>query len=117
MASTPRSRKAKGRRLQNDIRDRVRNLFPDLHPDDVTSCQMGGTGTDIKLSPAARKKFPYSVECKNVEKLNVWSAIQQAEDNTVEDTTPVVFIKKNNTEVYAVIPADHFFTLLGKSNE
>ena len=40
---------------------------------------MGDSGEDILLSPAARKLFPFSVECKNQEKLNIWSSLEQAE--------------------------------------
>ena len=35
---------------------------------------MGESGEDIKMARAAREKFPFSIECKNVEKLNVWEA-------------------------------------------
>ncbi len=68
----------------------------------------------IKLSPAARKLFPYSPECKNQEKMNIWASLGQAEANTKEGTTPVLFFKRNNTPVYAVIPAEHFFQLVNK---
>lgn len=114
MANTPRSRKAKGRRLQNDIRDTILEHFPEFHQDDVVSTQMGGAGTDIQLSPAAREKFPYSIEAKNVEKLNIWSAIDQAASNIKENTHPVVFFKRNRSKTYAVIEADHFFELIKK---
>lgn len=111
MANTPRSRKNKGKRLQNTIRDMILERFSELEPDDVTSTLMGDSGTDIKLSPLARRKFPYSIECKNTEKLNVWAALEQATANTKENTVPVLFFKRNNSEIYAVIPADHFFDL------
>ena len=38
---------------------------------------MGAGGEDLLLSPAARRKFGFSVECKNVEKLNVWNAMSR----------------------------------------
>lgn len=110
----PRSAKNKGKRLQNSIRDTILENFNNLEPDDVVSTLMGDSGTDIKLSPAARKLFPYSVECKNQESLNVWNALEQAESNVKEGTTPVLFFKRNNTPVYAVIPAEHFFELVKK---
>ena len=59
-----RSAKAKGRRLQNKIRDLLLEEFKELEPDDIRTAIMGETGEDIKLSPAARKKIPYSFECK-----------------------------------------------------
>lgn len=112
MANTPRSRKSKGKRLQNAIRDLILEHFPRLEPDDVVSTLMGDSGTDIKLSPAARKVFPYSPECKNTEKFQVWAALQQAETNTKQDTHPVVFFKRNNSKTYAIIPVEHFFDLV-----
>ena len=62
----PRSSKAKGRRLQNALRDILRETFPILEDDDIKSQTMGMTGEDIVLSPAAKKEIPYSFECKNV---------------------------------------------------
>ena len=41
------SRKAKGRRLQNKVRDLILEKF-DLHPDDVRGAIMGESGEDIK---------------------------------------------------------------------
>ena len=67
------SRKAKGRRLQNKVRDLILEKF-DLHPDDVRGAIMGESGEDIKLSHSARKLFPFSVECKAQEKLNIWES-------------------------------------------
>ncbi len=54
----PRSAKNKGKRLQNAVRDMILENFTQLEPDDVVSTLMGDSGTDIKLSPAARKLFP-----------------------------------------------------------
>ena len=75
------SAKAKGRRLQKEIKELILEKFSSLEEDDVRSTSMGASGEDILLSPAARKLFPFSVECKAHEKLNIWSAIEQAEEN------------------------------------
>lgn len=108
----PRSAKAKGRKLQNTVRDLIKEHFPQLHPDDVVSTQMGGAGVDIQLSPAARKVFPYSIECKNTEKINIWAALEQSEANVKDGTFPVVFFKRNHSKTYVAIDADHFFDLI-----
>ena len=42
---------------------------------------MGAGGEDLIMARAARQMFPFSVECKNVEKLNVWEAYEQAKAN------------------------------------
>lgn len=108
----PRSAKAKGRRLQNKIRDLILENFPQLENDDVKSAIMGESGEDIKLSPAARNLFPYSVEAKNVEKLNIWKALEQSEANSKENTTPLLFFKRNNSKIYVSLEADHFLELV-----
>ena len=103
--------KAKGRRLQNLVRDLLRSVFSFLHEDDIKSQTMGMTGEDIILSPSARKIIPYSCECKNVERLNLWEAIDQCKGNC-DDRVPVVVIKKNRRNPYAVIPLDEFMSLI-----
>ena len=77
-----RSRKNKGKRLQNKVRDILLEAFQDLEQDDIRSAIMGESGEDIKLSPAARKLIPYSIECKNQEKLNIWEGLSKAEENS-----------------------------------
>ena len=103
------SSKAKGRRLQNFVRDKLREIFitqwtklPRLEEDDIKSQTMGMTGEDIVMSPAAKKIIPYSFECKNVEKLNIWSALEQADTNC-EGRTPVVVFKRNHSKTYVAI--------------
>ena len=108
---SPKSSKAKGRKLQNMVRDALRSAFPVLEEDDIKSQTMGMTGEDIILSPSARKIIPYSFECKNVERLNLWEAIDQCKGNC-DDRVPVVVIKKNRRNPYAVIPLDEFMSLI-----
>ena len=111
--SSPRSSKAKGRRLQNLVRDKLRAAFSSLlEEDDIKSQTMGMTGEDIVLSPAARKLIPYSIECKNVERLNVWQCLKQTEDNTHEDCSPALIIKRNQTNPYIMIPIDVWIDLI-----
>ena len=107
-----RSNKAKGRKLQNMVRDLLRGSFPSLEEDDIKSQTMGMTGEDIVLSPAARKLISYSFECKNVEKLQFWSSVEQAEANCKNGTTPAVVIKKNRKEPMVAIPLDKFIELI-----
>jgi len=106
-----RSAKNKGKRLQNEVCEQILKLYPELEPDDCTSAIMGQAGTDVKLSPAARKKFPYSVECKNTERIQIWDALKQPEDNTKPGTTPLVVFKRNRSITYAVLPFEEFLKL------
>ena len=110
----PRSAKNKGKRLQNKVRDLILEKFNTLEPDDVRSITMGDSGEDILLSPAARRKFPFSVECKNQEKLNIWSSLEQAETNSGKHI-PLLVFKRNRTKMYAVLEFDKLLKLLNES--
>ena len=106
------SGKAKGRRLQNKIRDVLLEHFSEeLEPDDIRSAIMGETGEDIKLSPAARRLIPYSFECKNQEKLNIWSSLEQAEENS-GDYPPVLIFKRNRSKTYVTVELEEFIKLI-----
>ena len=100
------SAKAKGRRLQQWVRDMLIELL-EVHPEDVESRSMGAGGEDIIMARAARQKFPFSVECKNTEKLNVWDAYDQACANS-GDYEPILFIKKNGRRPLVVLDAENF---------
>ncbi len=90
---------------------RILNKFPSLLPDDVTSRSMGANGEDVLLSPKARKLFPVSIECKNVERLNLWESIAQAEQNA-GGYLPLLIIKRNRSKIYAVIELDRLLEQL-----
>jgi hypothetical protein len=72
---------------------------------------MGSSGEDIMFSRVARAVFPWSIECKNVEKLSVWSAIEQARQNCKADNVPVVVFSKNHEETQVALPFDYFIKL------
>jgi hypothetical protein len=109
----PRSAKNKGKRLQNKIRDLILEKFDKLEPDDVRSITMGDSGEDILLSPAARRLFPFSVECKAQESLSIWSALQQAESNAGKHI-PLLVFKRNRSKTYAVLEFDKLLELLNE---
>lgn len=106
------SAKAKGRRLQQELRDSLLKAFPELEADDVKVAIMGESGVDIKLSPAARKKIPYAFECKNQEKISVWDALKQAEENANNGSTPSLVFKRNHSKTYIALPLEHFIQLI-----
>ena len=103
------SAKAKGRRLQQWFRDLLIEKL-DVHPEDIESRSMGAGGEDLIMARAARKKFPYSIECKNQESVNVWNAYEQAKENS-GDYEPIVVLKRNNTKPLVLIDADYFVRL------
>ena len=104
------SAKAKGRKLQQWVRDQLIEQL-DVHPEDIESRSMGAGGEDLIMARAARQKFPFSIECKNVEKLNVWEAYEQAKSNC-NGYEPLVVMKKNQKKPLVVIDADYFISLV-----
>jgi hypothetical protein len=103
------SAKAKGRRLQQWFRDLlIENLG--VHPEDVESRSMGAGGEDLIMARAAREKFPYSIECKNQEKVNIWQSYSQAAENS-KDYEPVVVVKRNNHKPLVIVDAEYFVGL------
>ena len=111
-----RSAKNKGKRLQNKVKELLLESFNSLEQDDIRSAIMGETGEDIKLSPAARRLIPYSFECKNQEKINIWDSLNQAEENS-GDYEPVLIFKRNRSKTYAVLEIQKFIELINGNNK
>ena len=103
------SKKAKGRRLQQWVRDLLIEKL-EVHPEDIESRSMGAGGEDLIMSRAAREKFPYSIECKNQESLNIWKSYEQAQQNS-GNYEPIVVIKRNNVKPLVLVDADYFVEL------
>lgn len=112
----PRSAKAKGRRFQQWCRDQLLKWAEILEPDDIRSTSMGAPGEDLLFSPAARRIYPISVECKNVEKLNIWNAIKQAKENAGKHR-PVVMFTKNLEKEWVALEFSYFMELIHDRKE
>ncbi len=110
-----RSRKNKGKRLQNKVRDLLLETFQnELEQDDIKSTTMGESGEDVQLSPAARKLIPYAIECKNQESLSIWKCLEQAESNS-NGYEPLLIFKRNRSKTYVTMDMKEFLRLLIES--
>ena len=122
----PQSAKAKGRRLQQWVRDTLLSFASGLQltADDIHSTSMGAQGEDIQLSPAARAVYPFSIECKNTEKLNIYAALEQAEAHAHKTyyhesgqiharqaRTPLLVFKRNHSKTYVALEFEEFLRL------
>ena len=106
------SAKAKGRKLQQWFASvLVEGLG--LDAEDLESRPMGSQGEDIILGKQSRELFPYSVECKNQEAVNVWKAYEQASENC-KGYEPLVVIKRNRHKPLVLVDAEHFVELQKK---
>lgn len=114
MTISVQSAKNKGRTFQQWVRDKILSRFPTLEPDDVKSCAMGSGGEDVQLSPAARKLFPYNVECKARKSIAVYEWLDQA--STHGKHQPILFIKADRRKPLVVMDAEYFFNTIGSAD-
>lgn len=109
----PQSAKAKGRLLQNWVRDKLFEAFQSfgLRAEDIKGTSMGVSGEDLQFSPFARDLLGISVECKSHKSFAVYKIYDQAKTNC-KDNEPVVFLKANGRKPLAVIDAEYYIKLL-----
>lgn len=93
------SAKGKGRGLQYWVCEKIANLFgiEFKQSDDeclIQSRPMGQHSVDIILRGELKKKFPFSIECKAQETLNIKEWIRQARENELPDTSWMLIFKK-----------------------
>jgi hypothetical protein len=108
------SAKAKGRRACQELQTLILRWFPDLSARDVRVTPSGSTGEDIQLSEAGAKAFPYAVEVKNQERLNIWQSLLQTTTHATKlKLQPLLAFRRNRSELWVAIRAEHFFELAG----
>lgn len=103
------SAKAKGRKLQQFVRDALITRL-NLSTDDVKSTSMGASGEDVQLSSFARLRFPHSIECKSRAKIAVYEWYQQAKDNAGSHS-PLLVIKQDRSDPLVVLSLDDYLKL------
>lgn len=111
MAISVAAQKAKGRLLQQKVRDAFLRLHPTLTLDDVRSCPMGSGGADLQLSAEAKRLIGYDVECKKRAKIALLydTLIQARRDN---HRTPLAVVEADRKRPLAVMYLDDFMALL-----
>ncbi len=105
------SAKAKGRILQKRVAEMISKVLciPVEKDGEIEPRPMGQTGRDVILRGRAKELFCFhGIECKNSEKVSIWDAIRQAESHGGK---PIVFFKRNNSDIYVVLKAADFFEL------
>ena len=105
----PQSAKSKGRKFQQWVRDLLIEKL-DIHPEDIESRSMGAAGEDIMMARSARNLFPFSIECKNQQSVNIWKSYEQAKENS-GNYEPIVFLKRNNIKPLVLVDAEYFVEL------
>lgn len=96
------SRKGKGRGLQYWVCERIANIFGiEFNQSDdnclIHSREMGQHGTDIVVRGEVYNKFPFDVECKAQENLNIPEWVRQAKENNKKEDRDWLLIFKKQT--------------------
>lgn len=113
MAINVKSRKAKGRKLQQLVASKISKLLniPWGKDELIRSREMGQSGVDVPVIGFAKELFPFSVETKNAESWSIHEWIKQAQANIVEGTDWLLVAKRNRQEPVIFMDLDVFFKL------
>lgn len=76
---------------------------------------MGQAGVDVVLRGDARDRFPFDIECKNTEKLTLYSDIEQATKNQSPGRMWLLVHKKNRSNPIVIMDAESFFEIMEKN--
>ncbi len=106
------SAKAKGRRACAQLRDALMAAAPTLELGDIEVTSSSVTGEDLKLSPAAKRIYPFVIECKNQEALNIWASLKQAEGHSSDGRIPLLAFKRNASDMYVALKLSDFIGLV-----
>lgn len=98
-----RSGKAKGKRFEDEIVKDLRFIFG-CSDDEIRRNPASCVGSDVVIAENVSERAPFSIECKNREKIAIWETIRQAEDNArKEGRLPLIVFKRNRSRKYAVV--------------
>jgi hypothetical protein len=117
------SAKGKGMNFQREICQKISDLIgiPYLRGNDdslIESRGGGQHGVDIILRGEAKKRFPFSIEVKNQENMNLVGTIKQAQENQVDGTTWLVVHRRKALPMDLVIMAwESFEELYGRKTD
>ena len=119
VAKTRGAKLQKGQRLQKWVCEKLSKLLgiPWGVDEQIASRESGQPGVDVRLVADARKKFKFSIECKNQERWDVHKWVEQAKANQLEDTDWLLVAKRNHNDPVVIMDAEVFFKVLGESNE
>lgn len=109
------SAKAKGRRAAVEICDQIYKHFPTLEPGDLYATPSGVNGEDVVRSAKAKRVFPFTIESKNQEKLQIWEALEQAKSHLpkgdLSGQTPALVFRRNRSELHICLRFEDFLKI------
>lgn len=107
-----RSRKVKGRRLTNFVREKILKAFPHLRSKDIACADNGLPGPDLILSKVAKALVPFQWEMKNQQKMKTLYSWHKQASRGAGSLTPVVVCKQNTRDPLVIIEFKEFLNLI-----
>ena len=108
-ANTAKSKKAKGKVLENWVAAHLRSSGAD-----VGARAMPGSGAYTHFKSDVYTKLRYSFECKSQETTKVWDWYAQAESQASGVEIPVVIFKRNYSQPMALLTAENFLNMVAE---
>lgn len=112
------SAKAKGRRAVAELREILLQFAPELEAGDIEVKPTSVPGEDLWLSPKAQSFYPFAIEVKNTEKMNIWECLKQTIGHS-EGTPklPLLVFRRNRSELFVSLRLrDFLFLFCSKGN-
>ena len=96
--------RAKGARFERELAKKLREYGYDAE----RGCQHAGgkDSPDVKTN-----MLGIHIEAKDVEKLNIWNALEQSRRDAGEDEMAVVMFKRSKTKIYVAMEMDEFMEM------
>lgn len=113
------SAKKKGRELQKWVCQKIADIFGIYYDQQDDQCpihsrESGQKGTDVIIRGELYNKFLFDIECKNVETLKLYKAIEQAQNNIGAVRDWLLIHKKNYSQPIVIMSWNAFERLFKK---
>ncbi len=108
-----RSAKQKGKRAVFETRDLLLQHAAHLREEDIQKPIGSRKGADLVFSSKAKETYPFTVEVKNQERLNIWEALEQSENHCAEtELKPLLVFRRNHSPLYVTLRFEDFLNLI-----
>lgn len=108
-----RSAKQKGKRAVFETRDLLLAHANHLTEEDIQKPIGSRKGADLVFSTKAKETYPFTVEVKNQERLNIWEALEQSETHCAEtELKPLLVFRRNHSPLYVTLRFEDFLKMI-----
>lgn len=108
-----RSAKQKGKRAVFETKALLLEHAAHLEDHDIQKPVGSRKGADLIFSDRAKETYPFTVEVKNQERLNIWDALEQSESHSLAtELKPLLVFRRNHSPLYVTLKFEDFLKLI-----